>query len=72
MPLVFRAEGHALALIKTHNLFPIGAQVEHVEKSWPGGAASWRIVIYTAQPEAVLKYLASRMPGVSWTQSAAP
>jgi hypothetical protein len=65
MPLVFRAEGHALALIKAHNLFGIGAQTRRIEKA----GAAWQITIDTDQPAAVLKYLAGRMPGIQWTQT---
>lgn len=75
MPITFRAEGHALGVIKAHNLFPLGAQVERTEKTWPGGAATWRIVIHVdtdRQPDAVLAYLKSHMPGVHWERSDEP
>jgi hypothetical protein len=65
LPIRFRAESHALSLVKIHGLFPIGAQVEKSESSGP----CWRVVIYTDQPVAVVKYLAGRMPGIQWTQT---
>ncbi len=74
MPIVFRAEGHALGVIKQHKLFAIGAQVERIAPPWNGAGATWRIVIYVEQPnvDGVVKYLLSRMPGVHWERSEAP
>jgi hypothetical protein len=65
MPILFRAQSPALHVVKTHNLFALGAQVEECDH----GGKAWRIVIYTDQPGAVLEFLSRRMPGIQWAQS---
>ena len=62
LPLQFRRERAALDVIRGHSLFTIGALAVET----PDG---WRVVIDTAKPAAVCRYLAQHMPGVTWEQS---
>jgi uncharacterized protein YbdZ (MbtH family) len=62
LPLRFSGQRAALALIRSNGLFSIGAQT-----LWtPEG---WRVVIDTARPEAVIRYLGEKLPGVTWIAS---
>ena len=62
MPIPLSSERAARALIRHNDLFSIGAQTQ-----WT--AEGWRVVIDTARPETVAKYLAEKLPGVEWTAS---
>jgi hypothetical protein len=65
LPLRFRTEKHALGTIRDNSLFTIGAIATQ-------SAGRWHVVIDTARPDAVLRYLAQNMPGVEWTRSDTP
>ncbi len=66
LPMRFRSERLALNLIRDNGLFSIGAQVVALDDS----GKQWRIVIDTAKPEAVCRYLAqSSTPGIEWARS---
>ena len=61
-PLDLTSERAARGLIRSHGLLNIGALA-----LW--GDAGWRVVIDTAKPATVRKYLAEHMPGVEWSES---
>lgn len=62
LPLLFSGQRAAISTIRTNRLFAIGAQTQ-----WT--AEGWRVVIDTARPEVVAKYLKEKLPGVEWTAS---
>lgn len=62
LPLLFSGQRAALATIRSNRLFAIGAQT-----LWtPEG---WRVIVDTARPEVVAKYLKQKLPGVEWIAS---
>jgi len=65
LPMRFNTEHKALGLIRDNSLFSIGALAAQVDDT----AKAWRIVIDTAKPDAVCRYLAQHMPGVEWARS---
>ncbi len=65
LPMRFATEKRALGVIRDNSLFPLGAQVVSVDDS----GMSWRIVIDTAKPDALCRYLGEFMPGVEWQRS---
>jgi hypothetical protein len=70
LPLKFKREGHALAVCRDNSLFTIGAQVIEVKSEvWEDTGTPWRVVIETARPDAVLRYLRQHMPGVTWERA---
>lgn len=63
LPIKFSGERAARAMVRDNQLFGIGAQALWTDEGW-------RVVIHTARPEAVAKYLAEKLPGVTWEQRA--
>jgi len=60
LPLVFAGQRAARALVRDNSLFSIGAQTHWTPEGW-------RVFIDTARPEAVIRYLGEKLPGVTWT-----
>lgn len=67
-PMRFATEKRALAAIADNSLFPLGAQALPVDDTGLG----WRIVIETARPDAVCRYLGQHMPGIEWQRTELP
>jgi hypothetical protein len=65
----FRSEARANGVIRDNGLFSIGAQAVEVDTTGSG----WRIIIDTAKPDAVQRYLSqNNTPGVTWARSELP
>jgi hypothetical protein len=62
MPIPLSSERAARALIRHNDLFSIGAQTHWTPEGW-------RVIVDTARPEVVAKYLSEKLPGVEWTAS---
>jgi hypothetical protein len=69
LPARFANEKRALGFIRDNGLFSIGAQVIALEEA----ANSYRVIIDTAKPDAVCRYLMQQaLPGVVWARSELP
>lgn len=68
LPMRFTTEKRALGVIRDNGLWNIGAQVVEIPGEGPG---RWRIIIDTAKPDVVQRYLSEGpTPGVVWQRSA--
>lgn len=66
LPARFANEKRALGFIRDNGLFSIGAQVIAIE----GETSPYRVIIDTAKPDAVARYLVQQaLPGVEWQRS---
>lgn len=66
LPMRFRSEKRALAVIRDNGLFSIGAQVITTDEP----DSPYRVIIDTAKPDAVCRHLGQCMlPGVEWARS---
>jgi hypothetical protein len=65
LPMRFGNEKRALGFIRDNCLFNIGAQVLAVDTA----GSPYRVVIDTAKPDALARYLTNTMPGVEWARS---
>lgn len=65
LPMRFGTEKRALGVIRDNSLFPLGAQVVEFDGDDP---KRWRIVIDTARPDAVQRYL-KQNTGIEWQRT---
>jgi hypothetical protein len=68
LPSRFGTESRALAFIRDNALWCIGPQVIAADES----GRNWRVVIDTAKPDAVCRYMSQRLPGIEWQRSELP
>lgn len=68
LPMKFNTEARANGVIRDNSLFSIGAQAILLPNN-----AGWRVIIDTAKPDAVCRYLSqSVMQGIEWQRSDLP
>lgn len=65
LPMRFGTEKRALGVIRDNALFPLGAQVVELAGD---DSRRWRIVIDTARPDAVQRYL-KQNTGIEWERA---
>lgn len=67
LPMRFNTEKRALGVIRDNGLFNIGAQVIEL---YGAAGSPYRIIIDTAKPDAVQRYLSQGpTPGVEWQRT---
>lgn len=62
LPVRFTSEKAAASVLRANSLYSIGAQAIPADNRW-------YIIIDTAKPDAVCRYLGQHMPGVEWQRS---